>query len=58
MINCLIVDDEPLSRDVLKTYCADHPELEIVGICKDAFEAMAAMEKQTVDLIFLDVNNL
>lgn len=56
MINCLIVDDEPLSRDVLKTYCADHPELEIVGICKDAFEAMAAMEKQTVDLIFLDVN--
>uniref|UniRef100_UPI004048245B LytR/AlgR family response regulator transcription factor n=1 Tax=Roseivirga sp. TaxID=1964215 RepID=UPI004048245B len=56
MINCLIVDDEPLSRDVLKTYCADHPELEIVGICKDAFEAMATMEKQTVDLIFLDVN--
>jgi DNA-binding LytR/AlgR family response regulator len=56
MIHCLIVDDEPLSRDVLKTYCTDHPELEIVAVCKDAFEAMVVMEEHSVDLIFLDVN--
>lgn len=56
MIKCLIVDDEPLSRDVLKTYCADHPELEVAAFCKDAFEAMAALEKEAIDLIFLDVN--
>lgn len=56
MIKCLIVDDEPLSRDVLKAYCTDHPDLEITAICKDAFEAMNALEKSSVDLIFLDVN--
>ena len=56
MIKCLIVDDEPLSRDVLKTYCTDHPDLEITAICKDAFEAMNSLGKSSVDLIFLDVN--
>lgn len=56
MIKCLIVDDEPLSRDVLKTYCTDHPDLEITALCKDAFEAMNALGKSSVDLIFLDVN--
>tara|TARA_R100000005_G_C5003765_1_gene212427 strand:+ start:11994 stop:12674 length:681 start_codon:yes stop_codon:yes gene_type:complete len=56
MIMCLIVDDEPLSRDVLKAYCTDHPDLEITAICKDAFEAMNALGKASVDLIFLDVN--
>ncbi|WP_323757363.1 LytTR family DNA-binding domain-containing protein [Roseivirga sp.] len=56
MIKCLIVDDEPLSRDVLKAYCTDHPDLEITAICKDAFEAMNALGKSSVDLIFLDVN--
>ena len=56
MIKCLIVDDEPLSRDVLTTYCSDHPDLEIVGKARDAFEAMKIQAETAVDLIFLDVN--
>lgn len=56
MIRCLIIDDEPLSRNVLKTFVSDHPDLELVGECKDAFEAMEALGKQTVDLLFLDIN--
>lgn len=56
MIKCLIVDDEPLSRDVMTTYCNDHPDLEIVGTCKDAFEAMKVLGEVQVDLMFLDVN--
>lgn len=55
-INCLIVDDEPLSRDVLRNYVQDHPDLNLQGECKDAFEAMTALEQNTIDLIFLDIN--
>lgn len=55
-INCLIIDDEPLSRDVLRSYIQDHPDLSLEGECKDAFEAMGALEKSGVDLIFLDIN--
>lgn len=55
-INCLIIDDEPLSRDVLRKYVEDHPDLNLKGECKDAFEAMARLENTRVDLIFLDIN--
>lgn len=55
-IHCLIIDDEPLSRDVLRKYVADHPDLVLAMECKDAFEAMTALEKMSVELIFLDIN--
>jgi len=55
-IKCIIVDDEPLSRNVLETYIEDHPDLELNATCKDAFEAMAVLEKERVDLMFLDIN--
>jgi len=56
MIKCLIIDDEPLSRNVLKGFVADHPDLELEGECKDALEAMSFLEKNPVDLLFLDIN--
>lgn len=56
MIRCLIIDDEPLSRNVLKTFVSDHPDLTLVGECKDAFEAMEALSIESVDLLFLDIN--
>ena len=56
IIRCIIVDDEPLSRDVLSTYVNDYPELELVATCKDAFEAMNALESNDVDLVWLDIN--
>jgi DNA-binding LytR/AlgR family response regulator len=55
-INCLIIDDEPLSRDVLRNYVEDHPDLCLQAECKDAFEAMSQLEEKSVDLIFLDIN--
>ena len=55
-MNCLIVDDEPLSREVLRNYIYDHPDLELAGECKDAFEAMGDLEQKAIDLIFLDIN--
>ncbi len=56
MIKCLIVDDEPLSRQVLRGFVADHPDLELAGECKDALEALSFLEKNHVDLLFLDIN--
>ena len=39
-INCIIVDDEPIARDILRTYVAQVPYLNLIGECSDAFEAM------------------
>lgn len=55
-VKCIIVDDEPLSRDVLETYIFDHPDLDLIASCKDAFEAMSILDKGQVDLMFLDIN--
>lgn len=56
MINCIIVDDEPLSRRVIEKYLKDLPHLHLAASCAHAFEAMEVIRKETVDLIFLDIN--
>ena len=56
LIKCIIVDDEPLSRDILKTYISDHESLELVGECVDALEAGKLLRSEEVQLIFLDIN--
>lgn len=55
-INCLIIDDEPIARDLLVEYCSYMTALNIVAICTTAFEARAIILNRTVDLVFLDVN--
>ena len=55
-LSCIIVDDEPLARKILKKYVDDLPYLECAAECKDAVEALAFLQKQTVDLILLDIN--
>lgn len=54
--NCLIVDDEPIARDILENYCQHLRELNIVGSCSNALEAKAALQNQAVDILFLDIN--
>jgi DNA-binding LytR/AlgR family response regulator len=55
-LRCLIIDDEPLAQRVLEKYTGELPNLELVGKCSDAIEAMEVLQKETVDLIFLDIN--
>ncbi|MBT3384486.1 MAG: response regulator transcription factor [Prolixibacteraceae bacterium] len=55
-INCLIVDDEPLSQDVIKDFVLACPELNLVGICKNALEAGEFIKNEKIDLLFLDIN--
>jgi len=55
-IDCLIVDDEPIARDIIRTYCAHLPYLRVAGICGSALEARAVLMQQKVDIVFLDIN--
>jgi DNA-binding LytR/AlgR family response regulator len=55
-INCILVDDEPASREILEKYIADSPNLNLVKSCKNAFEANEMVNDQNIDLIFLDIN--
>jgi len=52
----LIVDDEPIARNILEKYILKMPELHVAGKCKNALEAFSILNKQVVDLILLDIN--
>ncbi|HOW24693.1 MAG TPA: LytTR family DNA-binding domain-containing protein [Bacteroidales bacterium] len=55
-MRCIIVDDEPLSREILEKYISETPFLGLEGSCSDAFEALEAIRGGSIDLIFLDIN--
>src|SRR6187551_3448350 len=55
-IRCLIVDDEPIARQIVEKYCSYVPELEVVGSCGDALETKQVLQKEKIDLLFLDIN--
>lgn len=56
MLRCLIVDDEPHAIEVIKNYSKKTPYLEIVASFNSALEALPYIEKEDIDLIFLDIN--
>lgn len=56
MATCLIIDDEPLSRDVLRKYIEEVTDLEIVAECSDAIEATHRLNQSRIDILFLDIN--
>lgn len=55
-IECLIVDDEPIARDIMVDFCTYIPSLHIAGICANALEARQILESVKVDLLFLDIH--
>ena len=55
MLKCLAVDDEPLALHLLTDYIRKVPFLELVATASDAFEAAKALQENTVDLIFIDI---
>jgi DNA-binding LytR/AlgR family response regulator len=55
MMNCIIVDDEPLAREILEEYIGRLSFLHLKGSCKNAFETIELLKKEEVDLIFLDI---
>jgi len=55
-INCIIVDDEPMARDLLVNYVSEVPALNLAGVCSSALEAAEMIVRQEIHLIFLDIN--
>ncbi len=54
-IKCLIVDDEPPAREIIRRYIEQMPTLELVGECANAIQAFTVLQQQPVDLVFLDI---
>lgn len=55
MIKTILIDDEPLARDVVKHYLSNFPDVEVVAECSDGFEGIKAIAEHQPDLIFLDI---
>ncbi len=55
MYRCLIVDDENLARELIETHLTQLDEFEIVASCKSALEAHKVIQKEAIDLMFLDI---
>lgn len=56
VVSCIIVDDEPMAREILISYVAKIPRLELVKSCKNAMEAVEILNTEKIDLFFLDIN--
>jgi len=52
---CLLVDDEPLAIEILEKHIEMVDQLEVVGKCNNAFKALEFLQKNPVDLMFLDI---
>ncbi len=51
----ILIDDEPLAREIVKEYLESYSQIEIGGECNDGFEGLKMISAQQPDLIFLDV---
>ena len=56
MITYLIIDDEYIAHDIIKNYCDLLPNMQLMKNCYDGLEAFEYLNKNNVDLIFLDLN--
>lgn len=55
MINCLIVDDEPLAADVIESFVGKMSHLNLVGKANSATDALALLKANKIDVLFLDI---
>lgn len=54
-IKCLIVDDEPMARDIIKRYIDKVPNLQLAAEFGNAIDATMFLQSETVDMMFLDI---
>lgn len=56
LYNTIIVEDEPIAAEILSDYISQVPFLKNIAICSDALYAMEILQKEKVDLMFLDIH--
>jgi DNA-binding LytR/AlgR family response regulator len=56
MLNCVIIDDEPIARKLLEEYVAETDFLKLVGSAENPLKIAGLIQEHNVDLIFLDIN--
>ena len=54
-IKAIIIDDEPYCCEALATLLEDIPDVEVIAVCHNAFDALAAIQKYSPGVVFLDV---
>jgi len=54
-IRCLIIDDEPPAREIIRRYIEQVSTLQLAGECANAMQAFAILQQQPIDLMFLDI---
>lgn len=54
-IRCLIVDDEPPALEVLRSHISNTPMLEVAGECHNAMGAFDLLQREQIDLLFIDI---
>jgi DNA-binding LytR/AlgR family response regulator len=52
---CLVIDDEPLARDLMRSHISKLENFEIVAECGDAMKGMQELRDHKVDLMFMDI---
>ncbi len=52
---CLVIDDEPLARDLMRSHIEKLENFDIVEECGDAMKALRILQEQPVDLMFMDI---
>jgi two-component system LytT family response regulator len=55
MIKAVLIDDEPLARELVREYLQAYPQIEVVAECGDGFEGLKAIQQYQPDLLFLDI---
>ena len=55
MIKAVLIDDEPLSREIIKSYLKKFPSIEVVDECNDGFEGVKSIQQHQPELVFLDI---
>lgn len=54
-LQTLLIEDEELARNLLRSYLKDHPDIEIIGECENGFDGIKSINDKRPDLVFLDI---
>jgi DNA-binding LytR/AlgR family response regulator len=54
-LKCLVVDDEPIGREIVERFVQQTANLELLASCEDAFDALDVLQNEPVDILFSDI---